>query len=270
MKKTLKKILSWRIILAIGISIILFLSFNYFVIASFTNKQAQLREKIFATEQKIEKQLSDRKIRKLEKEKLEAEIQKQEEEKRMEAEREAEEAKREAEETEKAKKAEAEKITRNQVLAAQQNEVERQAEKQRLDAEKIAKEEAQKLANEQTKREEPQLKIEKCKAEYNASKSKMTTDLEKQLNTTKSLMIEIKKKAYEECVSKGMEQLEIDFSQVSGETFASYVSLVGDTCRGSLKENHEKAQLEFDNVKKADYDKLEQKLQKEYTECLNK
>ncbi len=246
--ENVKKRFSWKIILALGISIIIFLSFHYFIIVGFVNKQTQLREQTLAAEQKIGQQLSNRKIVKLEKEKLEAEIQKQEEEKRRQAEREAEEA-------EKAEKAESEKI----VLAAE-------TEKQMEDL----KQASQELADEQKKQEGTQLKIEKCKSEYNASKSKMIVDLEKQLNIMKSLMAEIVDKSYKECVSKLMEESESEYSQVSSTVFSSHISLVGNVCRRSIQENQEKVQLEFDNLKSSKYDKMEQKLQKEYTECLNK
>lgn len=217
--------------------------------------------KVLVSEQKIEQQLSDRKIAKLEKEKLEAEIRRQEEDKRMEAEREAEKAKKEAEQ-----------IARNQVLAAQQTEAEMQSERQ---AEELKQQQlaSQKLVDERDKQEGTQLKIEKCKSEYNASKSKMATDLEKQLNTTKSLMTEIEKKAYDECVANRvpwyMEAANIQPGEISGRTYADIVILVKNTCRSSA-EVKEKIQLEFDNLKRSKYDKMEQKLQEEYKECLDK
>lgn len=233
------------------------MSFNYFVIAGFNSKQAQLKMNVLVSEQKIEQQLSNRKIAKLEKERLEAEIQEQEEEKRGETEREAEEAKKEVEQ-----------IAWNQVLAAQKIGVERQQ------AEELKQQLAsQKLADERDKQGGMQLKIEKCKSEYNASKSKMATDLEKQLNTTKSLMTEIEKKAYDECVAKRvpwyMEAANIQPDEISGRTYADIVILVKNTCRSSA-EVKEKIQLEFDNLKRSKYDKVEQKLQEKYKECLDK
>jgi len=147
-----------------------------------------------------------------------------------------------------------------------------EAEKVRAEAERLKQEELSKPQEEARKKAEQDslLKIEKCKSEYNVRKSVMSTEIEKQLNVVSSLTQDIEKKSFEECTSKGIEQLGIDFSTVSGQVFASYVSLVKQACQRSLDESRKKRLLKFDDLKKSEYSKLEQQLQQEYQQCLNK
>ena len=147
-----------------------------------------------------------------------------------------------------------------------------EAEKVRAEAERLKQEELSRLQEEARKKAEQDslLKIEKCKSEYNVRKSVMSTEIEKQLNVVSSLTQDIEKKSFEECTSKGIEQLGIDFSTVSGQVFASYVSLVKQACQRSLDESRKKRLLKFDDLKKSEYSKLEQQLQQEYQQCLNK
>lgn len=80
MKKLFKKIFSRKVILVICIAIALFFIFGYFVIAVSAKKQIQLEKEITKTEQKIEKQLKERKIKELKQVKAAMEIRKLEEE----------------------------------------------------------------------------------------------------------------------------------------------------------------------------------------------
>jgi len=124
----------WRILSYICAGVALFLIINFSVLASYVKTQRSSEQEQIRTEQKIGKQLVDRKIAKLEKEKQEAELQRQTKG-RVRAEKEAEEAQRKAEETEaevlveilRENKKQTEAMKRQQqVLAAQ--EAERQVE----------------------------------------------------------------------------------------------------------------------------------------------
>lgn len=115
--------------------------------------------------------------------------------------------------------------------------------------------------------QDPQIKIEGCKSEYNANKSIRITQVDKQLNDTKLLVEEIVIKTYKECTSNGVSTMP---PGTSPEAFSAYISMIKNSCQNAYTETQRKSIANFDNLKKSEYDKLEQQLQQEYQNCLNK
>lgn len=117
-----------------------------------------------------------------------------------------------------------------------------------------------------------ELKIEECKSEYDAHKSEMIADVDKQLNDIKSVLQNSEEENYKKCVSDMAAQWNtatgIDLSGVSGQTVSSTYDYFAKICQKSINEAKMKVALEFDNVKKSKYNKVEQQLQAEYQQCL--
>ncbi len=114
---------------------------------------------------------------------------------------------------------------------------------------------------------DPQIKIEGCKSEYNANKSAKFVELEKQLNSFKSLMDDIAVKAYQDCISNGARQSPVG---IGPSAYTAYITTVKAACQSSFNEGQTKATVIIADNRTSEYNKLEQQLQQEYQACLNK
>ncbi len=273
-----KKIFPWRILSYICAGVALFLIINFSVLASYVKTQRSSEQEQIRTEQQIGKQLIDREITKLEKERQEAELQRQTEE-RVRVEKEAEEAEAEAQAkiARRAKEQEEERKHQQQVLAAQQAEAEKEAKRQ-VEAEKKATEEAQRLTEEQRKEEETQLKIEKCKAETQLSFDKFKVNMnyiqeeaEKTLKPKELEILDAKgdcaKKSYEPLPER-LQGFPFSPSQLRDIRQSEY-----DTCMVAVYSSEELLQAIKDKAEETVV-KTEQEAKalsdKQYLECLNK
>lgn len=94
-----------------------------------------------------------------------------------------------------------------------------------------------------------ELKIEECKSEYNAHKSEMIADVDKQLNDIESVVQNAEEENYKKCVSDAVAQWNsttgIDLGQVSGQTASSVYDSYAKFCQNSLNETKTKAALEL-------------------------
>lgn len=119
----------------------------------------------------------------------------------------------------------------------------------------------------QPQQDDSQLKIEKCKSEYNSNKSIETADLDKQLSDTKASTEAMAEASYKECTDRGVSSMP---TGTSPEAFNAYIALIKTSCQNSFAENQRKAAIMFDSLKSSEYAKLEQQLQQVYQSCLNK
>jgi uncharacterized protein (DUF3084 family) len=136
----------------------------------------------------------------------------------------------------------------------------------------LIQQEAARLKEEQGAMQE--LKIEQCKSEYNAHKSAASAEIERQLNILGSLTQDMEKESLKKCIAGAVDQFTsttgTSLSAVSGQTVASLTNWAEKSCQNTIDETHKKFVLEIDSNKKLQYDKLEQQLQSEYQQCLQK
>lgn len=116
-------------------------------------------------------------------------------------------------------------------------------------------------------KEDPQIKIELCKSANDSLRSMRSAELDKQLNSFKTVMDEIALKSYQNCTSEGMSNIQ---PGMSPEAFSAYVSLVKTSCKNSFDEGQKKEEVIIANNRTSEYNKLEQGLQADYTACLEK
>lgn len=245
----------WRVLSYICAGVALFLIINFSVLAFYAKKQRSLEQEQTRIEQKIGKQLIDREITKLEKEKQEAELQKQTEE-RLKAEKEAEEAK--AEIARKNKEQEEEMKRQQQVLAAQQIATEKEAERQ-----------AEALREQQRQSEEQQSKqkeIEKCKAQTETNKSKAINEYETAHLKAVQNLEEFILNSYNECI----EQIRQQSENINDYYFLrDFVSAGKAKCIEVRDEMRYIKTENLESYKKQRYAEIEQKYQEESQKCLN-
>jgi len=141
-----------------------------------------------------------------------------------------------------------------------------EAETQRI---KIEQEEAKKLAGEKVI-EEAFLKIEKCKSERSFNEQKLTYKVEVELNNLNDLKRELEEKMYQDCVDNFMASSGINSSSISGQTFSNLANLAKTQCENVIIKARVESQSDFEKLKNQKYLEIEEKLQSQYQDCLNK
>lgn len=116
-----------------------------------------------------------------------------------------------------------------------------------------------------------ELKIEKCKSEYNGNKSQRITQYENYEFPKAKLSVEnIAQGRYQDCMISCAQttQNELNTSYVSPANAASISSLCAQSMCSNWTSNGQFVEMTTEAIKKQAHDKIEQQLQIEYQQCL--